>query len=204
MPYVRDVPTIPSGPPGNAQRLQGLPAVDAPLQPDYEAPDTLLVSQPEQLRALADGVRTAVIALLRERAFSTKQLAEKLGIPKGTVGHHLKVLESAGLIHVVRTRQVRAMTEKFYGRTARLFLFQTEDPADARAIGTAMLRQAASELERSHEGTGFGHTKASLAKKDRIRLERRLKRLMEDFLAAETPDGEPYALVTAMYKRPGV
>jgi len=27
---------------------------------------------------------------------------------------------------------------------------------------------------------------------------------MEDFLAAETPDGEPYALVTAMYKRPGV
>jgi DNA-binding transcriptional ArsR family regulator len=190
MPYVRDVPTIPS--------------VDAPLQQDYEAPDTLVVSQPEQLRALADGVRTSVIALLRERAFSTQQLAEKLGIPKGTVGHHLKVLESAGLIHVVRTRKVRAMTEKFYGRTARLFLFQTEDPADERAIGTAMLRQAASELERSHEGTGFGHTKASLAKKDRIRLERRLKRLMKDFLAAETPGGEPYALVTAMYKRPGV
>ena len=130
------------------------PVRSAPLQPDYEAPDTLLVSQPEQLRALADGVRTAVIALLRERAFSTQQLAEKLGIPKGTVGHHLKVLESAGLIHVVRTRKVRAMTEKFYGRTARLFLFQTEDPADARAIGTAMLRQAASELERSHEGSG--------------------------------------------------
>lgn len=189
MPYGRDVPTIPSG-------------TSAPLQPDYEAPDTLVVSQPEQLRALADGVRTAVIALLRERAFSTQQLAEKLGIPKGTVGHHLKVLEAAGLIHVVRTRQVRAVTEKFYGRTARLFLFHTEDPEDARAIGTAMLRQAANELERSHEGTGFGHTKASLTKKDMQRLERRLKRLMEDFRAAESPDGEPYALVTAMYKRP--
>jgi len=173
-----------------------------PAQPDYEAPDTLVVSQPEQLRALADGVRTAVIALLRERAFSTKELSEKLGIPKGTVGHHLKVLERAGLIHVVRTRQVRAVTEKFYGRTARLFLFKTEDPADARAIGTAMLRQAANELERAQEGSGFGHTKASLGKKDRMRLERRLKRLMEDFRAAETADGEPYALVTAMYRRP--
>ena len=183
------MPTIPSG-------------TGARLQPDYEAPDTLVVSQPEQLRALADGVRTAIIALLRERAFSTQQLAAKLDIPKGTVGHHLKVLEAAGLIHIVRTRKVRAVTEKFYGRTARLFLFHTEDPEDARAIGTAMLRQAASELERTSEGSGFGHTKASLTKKDLARLERRLKSLMEDFRAAESPDGEPYALVTAMYRRP--
>jgi hypothetical protein len=29
-----------------------------------------------------------------------------------------------------------------------------------------------------------------------------LKKLMEDFLAAESPEGEPYALVTAMYRRP--
>jgi hypothetical protein len=65
-----------------------------------------------------------------------------------------------------------------------------------------MLRQAANELERTTEGTGFGHTKASLTKKDLMRLERRLKNLMEDFRAAESPDGEPYALVTAMYRRP--
>jgi DNA-binding transcriptional ArsR family regulator len=173
-----------------------------PTIPDYDAPETLVVSAPEQLRALADDVRAAVISLLRERAYSTQQLAEKLGIPKGTVGHHLKVLESAGLIHIVRTRQVRAVTEKFYGRTARLFLYQTEDPADARAIGTSMLRQAASELERSRDGTGFGLTRANLAKKDLDRLERRLKKLIEDFRAAETPGGEPYALVTAIYRRP--
>jgi DNA-binding transcriptional ArsR family regulator len=189
VPYGRDVPTIPSG-------------TGVQLQPDYEAPETLVVSQPEQLRALADVVRTAIIALLRERAFSTQQLAAKLDIPKGTVGHHLKVLESAGLIHVVRTRKVRAVTEKFYGRTARLFLFHAEDPEDARAIGTAMLRQAANELERTTEGTGFGHTKASLTKKDLMRLERRLKKLMEDFVAADSSGGEPYALVTAMYRRP--
>jgi DNA-binding transcriptional ArsR family regulator len=173
-----------------------------PSVPDYDAPETLVVAAPEQLKALADEVRTAVIALLRERAYSTQQLAKELGIPKGTVGHHLKVLEHAGLIHVVRTRQVRAVTEKFYGRTARLFLYHAEDPADARAIGTAMLRQAANELERAQESAGLGHTKASLTPKDVARLERRLKKLMEDFLAAESPEGEPYALVTAMYRRP--
>jgi len=169
---------------------------------DYEAPETLVVDQPDQLRALADDVRSAVIHLLRERAYSTQQLSRELRIPKGTVGHHLKVLESAGLIHVVRTRQVRAVTEKFYGRTARLFLFHAEDPADARAIGTSMLRQAANELERSPEGAGFGLTKASLTKQDYARLERRLKKLMEDFRAADDPGGEPYALVTALYTRP--
>src|SRR6202158_6520062 len=131
---------------------------------DYDAPETLVVGAPEQLKALADQVRAAIIALLRERAYSTQQLAKELGIPKGTVGHHLKVLERAGLIHVVRTRQVRAVTEKFYGRTARLFLYHAEDPADARAIGTTMLRQAANELERAPEGTGYGHPKAALTK----------------------------------------
>ena len=173
-----------------------------PSVPDYDAPETLVVDQPAQLRALANGVRTSIIASLRERAHSTQQLAEQLGIPKGTVGHHLKVLERAGLVDVVRTRKVRAVTEKFYGRTARLFLFKAEDPADARAIGTAMLRQAASELERAPESTGFGHTKASLTRKDMARLERRLKKLMDDFRAAESADGEPFALVTAMYRRP--
>ena len=180
MPYGRDVPTI----------------------PDYEAPETLVVDQPEQLRAIADDVRSAVISLLRERAYSTQQLAEKLGIPKGTVGHHLKVLEAAGLIHVVRTRQVRAVTEKFYGRTARLFLYHAEDPADGLAIGTAMLRQAASELERAPEGTGFGLTKASVTKADLARFERRLKKLMDDFRTADDPDGEPYAFVAGLYRRP--
>jgi len=173
----------------------------APASPDYEAPETLVVSERAQFRALADDVRAAIVALLRERALSTQQLSEKLGIPKGTVGHHLKVLEQAGLIRVVRTRKVRALTEKFYGRTARLFLFEAEDPEEERALGATVLRQAAAELERSPEVRGFGHVKATLAPKDRRRLERRVRRLMDDFLAADSQDGELCALVTAVYER---
>lgn len=179
MPYVRDVPSV----------------------PDYDAPETLVVDAPEQLRALADEVRGAIIALLRERAYSTQELAAELGIPKGTVGHHLKVLESAGLIQVVRTRQVRAMTEKFYGRTARLFIFNAEDPADARALAATVLRQAANEVDRSPDEASFGHVKANLSDKDAARLERRLKRLFDDFSAAENPEGAPRALAAAIYKR---
>ena len=166
---------------------------------DYEAEDTLLVSEPPQLRAIANPFRTQLIQLLRDRARSTQELSAELGIPKGTVGHHLKVLESAGLIRVVRTRKVRALTEKFYGRTARLFLYQTEDPADGRAISAITLRQAASEVERAAHSTGFGLVRARLTHKDVVRFERRAKKLMDDFRAADTPGGRPSSLTTGLW-----
>ncbi len=168
---------------------------------DYEAAETLVVSERAQLRALADDVRVAIVARLRDRARSTQQLAEELGIPKGTVGHHLKVLEAAGLIRVVRTRQVRAVTEKFYGRTARLFVFHAEDPEDERALGATMLRQAASEIARTPDVGTFGHNKARLLPQDAARFGRRLRRLTADMRAADTPEGTPWALAAALYER---
>ena len=166
---------------------------------DYDAEDTLLVSEPAQLKAIGDPFRTQLIQLLRDQARSTQELSEELSVPKGTVGHHLKVLESAGLIRVVRTRKVRAVTEKFYGRTARLFLYQTEDPADGRAISAITLRQAASEVERAGHSTGFGLVRARLTDKDFERFERRAKKLMDDFRAADAPGGKPTSLTTGLW-----
>jgi DNA-binding transcriptional ArsR family regulator len=166
---------------------------------DYEAEDTMIVSEPPQLRAMADPFRVQLIQLLRDRARSTQELSEELSMPKGTVGHHLKVLESAGLIRVVRTRKVRAVTEKFYGRTARLFLYQTEDPADGRAISAVTLRQAANEVELAPIAAGFGLVRARLTKKDMERFERRTKKLMDDFRAADSPGGAPSSLTAGIW-----
>ncbi|MBA2693909.1 MAG: helix-turn-helix domain-containing protein [Rubrobacter sp.] len=92
-------------------------------KPDYEMEEVLKVTEPGQFRAAGDATRQKIITLLSEKAATTSQLSEALGQPKGSVGHHLKVLEEAALIRVVKTRKVRAMTEKYYGRTARLFDF---------------------------------------------------------------------------------
>ena len=173
--------------------------------PDYDADDVLVVREPEQLRALGDDLRSRIVVLLRDRALSTTELAEQLGLPKGTVGHHVKVLEKAGLIQVVRTRQVRAVTEKFYGRGARLFLFKSADSEgeDLRNVAAAGLRRAAEEmLPIGDDGrTTFAVVRARLSDADARRLTRRLEKLVDDFRAAHSADGDEYGLAAALYGR---
>ena len=119
----------------------GFPVCSAIIDryPDYDLDDVLVVEDPKQLRALGDVLRARIVMLLRERAASTTELAAVLETPKGTVGHHLKVLERAGLVRVVRTRKVRALTEKFYGRVARLFVLKGDDGDPGGAIRGGVL-----------------------------------------------------------------
>jgi len=157
------------------------------------------------LRALADPFRGRIITLLRQRAASTTELAGALATPKGTVGHHLKVLEKASLVRVVRTRKVRALTEKYYGRVARLYVLKTDDsmPDELKrgAIAAMMLRQAADELIAAgvdKETSAILH--ARLAPEDVLRFQKRLTRLLADFERAEDPDGEMHALAFALFE----
>src|SRR6188472_3967039 len=92
-----------------------------PSPPDYELADRIALTEPSQVKALSHPLRTAILGLLHERAATVSELAVALGRPKSTVAHHVKVLVEAGLLRVVRTRRVRAIEERFYGRTARMF-----------------------------------------------------------------------------------
>ena len=117
------------------------------------------------------------------------------------------MLERGGLVRVVRTRKVRALTEKYYGRVARLFVLKTDDtlPDDLKrgALAAMMLRQASDELIAARvekETSAILH--ARLAPKDVRRFEKRLNRLVADFQASEDPDGELHALAFALFAAP--
>lgn len=75
---------------------------------------------------LREPLRTTILQLLHERGATVTELAAAVERPKSTVAHHVKVLEQNGLVRVVRTRKVRAITERFYGRTARMFYVAAE------------------------------------------------------------------------------
>jgi DNA-binding transcriptional ArsR family regulator len=89
--------------------------------PDYELADRIALTRPSQVKAISHPLRTTILGLLHERAASVSELAIAVERPKSTVAHHVKVLSEAGLVQVVRTRRVRAIEERFYGRTARMF-----------------------------------------------------------------------------------
>src|SRR5262245_6858568 len=162
---------------------------DHAVFPDYTLDDVLELTTTEQFKAIGDPTRQKIIGLLGQRASTTKQVAEALQIPKGTAGHHLKALEAAHLINVVRTRQVRAITEKYYGLVARIYresknACATGEPNPSEVTKDVVvipLRQAIQEyspLPEGHEDKDpsqfiitHAQVPASLAREFNLRLE---------------------------------
>ena len=102
--------------------------------PDYELADRMALTSPAQVRAIGHPLRTTILQLLHERAATVTEIAGAVGRPKSTVAHHVDVLARNGLLRVVRTRRVRAVEERFYGRTARLFHVAAEPLPDGEAM----------------------------------------------------------------------
>ena len=121
--------------------------------PDYDLADDLEVSTPAQLRAMADPLRATILDLVLERAATVSELASAVVRPKSTVAHHVNVLVDAGMLQVVRTRRVRAIDERYYGRTARLFrVGVVNQPADSPGVVSMNpLSVAAAEAVAAHE-----------------------------------------------------
>src|SRR5215211_2712198 len=122
--------------------------------PDYELAGRVVVTAPEQLRAMADPLRATILDLLLERAATVAELAAAVRRPRSTVAHHVNVLVDAGMLRVVRTRRVRAIDERYYGRTARVFYVGVvnrpgEDPTTVHANALSV---AAAESVPAHEG----------------------------------------------------
>src|SRR6188508_317200 len=101
-----------------------------PSPPDYELADRIALTEPSQVKAIGHPLRTAILGMLHERAATVTELAVAVERPKSTVAHHVKVLAAAGLVQVVRTRRVRAIEERYYGRTARMFYVGVERSPD--------------------------------------------------------------------------
>jgi DNA-binding transcriptional ArsR family regulator len=127
-------------------------SINPPI-PDYELADRVEVTTPAQLRAMADPLRATILDLLLERAATVAELAAAVQRPKSTVAHHVNVLVEAGMLRVVRTRRVRAIDERYYGRTARVFYVGVvnrpgEDPTTVHANALSV---AATESVPAHK-----------------------------------------------------
>jgi predicted ArsR family transcriptional regulator len=171
--------------------------------PDYDLEETLQLETPDQYRALFEETRTQIAYLLLERAATIKELAETLAKPKGTIGHHVAVLEAAGLIKIVRTKMVRAIEAKYYGRTARTYLIGDSSEAGIELDPNHFLTKAVSEFSLIMDEDSVGHLSslryARITDHRAREWEERLGTLLRDFTTEDRGGETTYGLLVAMY-----
>jgi DNA-binding transcriptional ArsR family regulator len=167
--------------------------------------DRLLISRPDQLHAIGDPTRWRILGRLLDGPASIQELARALTVAKGTIGHHVRVLDAAGLIRLAETHRVRGVTEKRYARVARQFRLPEGEAAAATGhpnLGTMPLRQAVAE---ARPATGPDDPSMSVVVRARMpvaraqRFARLLKELVEEFADGAPGTGETFGLVAGIY-----
>jgi DNA-binding transcriptional ArsR family regulator len=153
--------------------------------------DELTVSG-EQLHAIGDPTRWRILGRLQVGPASIQELATGLGRAKGTIGHHVRVLERAGLIRLAETQRVRGVTEKRYLRVARQFRLPGTDK-EGGGDPEVTLFPIRSALAEARPGTGLkGDPTMAFVVRARMPAARakRFAALLEQ-LATEFVDGAP-------------
>jgi DNA-binding transcriptional ArsR family regulator len=174
-----------------------------PNPPDYELADRIALTQPAQVRALGHPLRNTILGLLHERAATVNELAEALGRPKSTVAHHVKVLTEAGLLQIVRTRRVRAIEERFYGRTARMFYVGVGRTAENEEMPRDFndFEVAAGESVRAHrDGKLWGFIRhARITEAQASQFWERMAKLVEKFDQLPRSGDTTYGFAVGVY-----
>jgi len=193
---------------------------DGPVtMPDL--PLKLRIHTAQQFKAIGDPTRERILRIIKHEPLTAKQLGERLHIPPGTIGHHLQVLEAAGLARIVARRLVHGIVAKYYTRTARLFIFDFPPEVTPGIESTLrFLTNAREELEEAlianeeqpanlfTDGKGeiccsIGFPHARLTRERALEFNRRLSALVEEFATTTSdPEGDIYALSSAFFLAP--
>ena len=182
---------------------------DIPV-PMPELPLRLVINTVQQFKAVNDPVRTRILGIIQNRPATAKQIADQLGVTPGAIGHHLHVLEAAGLAQVIARRIIRGIIANYYTRTARIFNFEfPPEVRGERATTLDFVTDLQNEISETLAEKGEAAIFSSSFPRVRLSPERveayrkRLADLIDEFIA-ERPDptGQVYALFTTLFLAP--
>lgn len=195
--------------------MTNLEKTEIPVLPEevpVEMPDlpaSLNISTLEQYRAISDRTRTRILNIIQLTPATAKQIAGRLGASPGAIGHHLRVLEEAGLVQLSARRQVRGMIANYYTRTARIFNYHLpEELAGADVPFVDILLRAREELVETVKENptaaklhGFPHARLSAERAEYY--EQRIQDLMDDLLREPAGGtGDVYGILLSMFRSP--
>jgi DNA-binding transcriptional ArsR family regulator len=201
---------------------------DIPTSNDHEnipiLPDTVPISMPElpprrvltnmqEFKAVSDETRSRILGLIQQQPASARQVADRLGSTSGAIGHHLHLLEAAGLVQVVARRFIRGTVANYYTRTARMFVFdfpreiKGDDAIDSISLRKVnhlhdeMLYARASGKEDPYLQSASLHLRLT---PERATLYHQRLRSLIDEMVLEAPDasGQVYSIFITMFTSP--
>lgn len=215
-------------------RASGYPGGMLPDQPDPddggwtpvpgvgEPDDVFELRDLDLLGHVTHPVRGAVLRRLKEPR-TVAEVAAAMEVPVTRLYHHVNQLEELGLIRVVATRRVAAVTERRYQASGRSFrvarsLFETSDDRELslalsslfdvaklgfqRTVETGRYR----DIEHLDEHSFLSLGDLALSPGRRRELVQRLNALVEEFQSDrdhDDPQAEHVALFVAVYPETG-
>jgi DNA-binding transcriptional ArsR family regulator len=113
------------------------------MTPSDQPEPVFRVETDQQLHAVGSLARHRVLRVLRDGPATVTQIADRLGIAKGSSHYHVRVLAKAGLIRVVETRKVRGVEERYYAMAATAIELPESGPGEPEHL----MRHALADLE---------------------------------------------------------
>jgi len=208
------------------------PADETPLQPGFMPEPVMLISGADTLRAISDPTRMRLMEVMVQRQdppWSVKELAAALEAPTTRLYHHIEQLLSHGIVVPVEQRVVSGIIETRYRVAALSFqldrrLFEGDTDAATQAIHDtlvtifdsardeieAAMRSAAANPSGDHGDHGDPERDRVLVARSLARLtparaaeyRRRLNELQAEFADEDSPEGEAWGVVLAVYPMP--
>ena len=163
-----------------------------------EDPDSIHIQSDEQLRAVASHTRHRILRVLRDGPATITQIAERLGIAKGSSNHHVKVLAKAGLVAVVQTRKVGGVTEQYYAMTGRRIELPDPGPGQPETLMRHALADVEAAPPSDQKRMFLKHARLSPAAWEEFN--NRITALVEELHEASDPSQPAADLFLAFYR----
>jgi DNA-binding transcriptional ArsR family regulator len=172
-----------------------------------DLPETYELETLEQLRAIADELRSRIAEALSHRPMTVTQVGEMLGQSPAKIHYHVRELERVGLVRLVATREKSGILEKYYravakGFTASKTILRAVPSDEALAAMRAYLDNAVQGFLRATEYTvrnqlwenpkvwGFNSTQIWVTTDEMKELAKRVQAELDRYSAPRGVEGE--------------
>ena len=169
------------------------------MPPDYELDAEVHAETPAQMKVISDPLRMQILSLVLERAATVTELAEALDRPKSSMAYHVDQLVELGFLKVVRTRRVRAIDERLYGRVARTIVIGAGEMPGGARMGS-FLTEAHNEAVETADDKMQSTIRHARIPKDRLEeFWKRVGDLADEFTSLRRGGDTVYGFVAAVY-----